>query len=78
MNADMVGMPSKDFTVEFWAKTPAYNKDAPGHNPIADLFTYATHIPEAESICELLSLPQCSQGRQFHGSQSLIDAVEPR
>lgn len=52
MNADMVGMPDKDFTVEFWAKTPAYNNEAPVHNPIADLFTYATHIPEAASICE--------------------------
>lgn len=52
LNADMVGMPAKDFTAEFWARTPAYNKDAPGHNTIADLFTYATHIPEAQSICE--------------------------
>ena len=52
LNPDVVEMPTKDLTVEFWAKTPAYDPNAPGHNPIADFFTYATHVPEAESICE--------------------------
>jgi len=52
MNPDVVEMPTKDLTVEMWAKTPAYDSNALGHNPVADLLTYATHIPEAESIWE--------------------------
>ena len=55
----MSGMPTKDLTVEFWAKTPKYDTNAPGHNPLADLLVYATHIPEADSFCELLSTLQC-------------------
>jgi len=57
MNPDVVEMPTKDLTVEMWAKTPAYDSNALGHNPVADLLTYATHIPEAESICELQPPP---------------------
>lgn len=51
MNPDLEGMPTKDVTIELWARTPAYDNNALGHNPLADLLTYATHIPEAESFC---------------------------
>ena len=57
MNPDMQGMPTKDLTVEFWAKTPAYDPTVPGHNPLADLLTYATHIPETDSVCKSFALP---------------------
>ena len=53
LNPEMSGMPTKDLTVEFWSKTPAYDNNALGHNPLADLLVYATHIPEADSFCEL-------------------------
>lgn len=39
----MTGMPTGDFTVAFWARTPAINGlRTPGANQ-AELFSYATH-----------------------------------
>ena len=52
MNAEVEEMPIKDLTVEMWAKTPALDPNALGHQDIADILTYATHIPGEESICE--------------------------
>lgn len=77
MNAEVDGMPEKDLTVEFWAKTPAYDIKAETHNPLADLLTYATHIPESESFCEpspppTFLLPEFKPGDPHLGTQSLI------
>ena len=43
-NDAMVGMPTKDFTVEFWARTPALSKDAPAAGNYAEFFSFATHL----------------------------------
>ena len=65
LNPEIEGMPDKDLTVEFWAKTPAYDNNALGHNPLADLLTYATHIPVAESYCTPLTFLELrSQSQQ--------------
>lgn len=43
----MTGMPTGDFTVAFWARTPAINDlRTPGANQ-AELFSYATHLQES-------------------------------
>lgn len=52
LNPDVEGIPTKDVTVEFWAKTPAYDNHALGHTDLADLLVYATHMPNGESFCE--------------------------
>lgn len=40
-------MPTGDFSVAFWARTPAIDdKHAPGANQ-AELFSYATHLKES-------------------------------
>ena len=49
LNPDVVGMPTKDITVEFWARTPAYNKSSrPADKKFEDLLNYATHLPGAQ------------------------------
>ena len=48
-NPAMVNMPEKDFTVEFWARTPAYNEDTTT-NSFTTLFSYATHT-QRKNIC---------------------------
>lgn len=49
LNPDVTGMPAKDVTVEFWTRTPAYNKSsANADKKFEDLLNYATHIPEDE------------------------------
>ena len=42
----MVNMPTKDFTVEFWAKTPVYDAKS-GSNAFQTLFSYATHTEKS-------------------------------
>ncbi|BDA49076.1 probable Sushi, von Willebrand factor type A, EGF and pentraxin pentraxin domain-containing protein at C-terminar half [Coccomyxa sp. Obi] len=42
-NPEMIDMPRKDFTVEFWARTPAYDADKSASNSFTSLFSYATH-----------------------------------
>lgn len=49
-NPSMVNMPCDDFTVEFWAKTPAYTDRTSG-NSFQSFFSYATHT-EKDSTCE--------------------------
>ncbi len=49
-NPGMVNMPRDDFTVEFWAKTPAY-RDRTSGNSFQSFFSYATHT-EKDSTCE--------------------------
>lgn len=49
-NPSMVNMPRDDFTVEFWAKTPAYTDRTSG-NSFQSFFSYATHT-EKDSTCE--------------------------
>ena len=46
MNEEMGGMPEKDFTVEMWVRTAAF-QDAEAVQR-ADLFSYATHSPQTE------------------------------
>ena len=49
-------MPTKDITVEFWARTPAYQKGATLSSKIfEDILDYATRLedPEGELICGL-------------------------
>ncbi|KAK9918751.1 hypothetical protein WJX75_006574 [Coccomyxa subellipsoidea] len=41
-NPEMINMPESDFTVEFWARTPAYD-ESNGTNSFTTLFSYATH-----------------------------------
>jgi hypothetical protein len=51
----MKGMPTKDFTVEFWAQTPAFNATASeaGLQNFRNFFSYATHLPESSpAFCE--------------------------
>ncbi len=48
-NPSMVNMPRDDFTVEFWAKTPAYTDRTSG-NSFQSFFSYATHT-EKDSTC---------------------------
>jgi hypothetical protein len=49
-NPSMVNMPRDDFTVEFWARTPAYTDRTSG-NSFQSFFSYATHT-EKDSTCE--------------------------
>ncbi len=49
LNGDVTGMPTRDVSVEFWARTPAYNKSSPNADKkFEDILNYATHIPDAE------------------------------
>ena len=42
-------MPIKDVSVEFWARTPAYNKtSASADKKFEELLNYATYLPDAE------------------------------
>ncbi|KAK9789369.1 hypothetical protein WJX73_005379 [Symbiochloris irregularis] len=46
LNEHISGMPTRDFTVSFWAKTAPYNKSRPAQE-YNTFLTYATHIPDA-------------------------------
>ncbi|KAK9814590.1 hypothetical protein WJX72_008328 [[Myrmecia] bisecta] len=51
MNSEMTGMPTRDVTVEFWARTPA-SFQGPGKIPTqdqAEFFSFATRLPEASA-----------------------------
>lgn len=51
INHNVSGMPTADFTLAFWARTPAIDDDrAPGANQ-AELFSYATHLKESGESC---------------------------
>lgn len=49
-NPEMINMPERDFTVEFWARTPAYDGDKSTTNSFTSLFSYATHT-QRKNIC---------------------------
>ena len=77
-NPSMVNMPRDDFTVEFWAKTPAYTDRTSG-NSFQSFFSYATHT-EKDSTCEctIMKAPapafstHCSCSSQIEMLSSLI------
>ncbi len=51
MASEITKMPTKDVTVEFWARTPKYeNNNGSVHQ---EFFSYATHLPGGEplSLC---------------------------
>ena len=55
LNSDVMGMPTKDVSVEFWARAPAYNKSsANADKKFEDLLNFATHLPDAEGRFSLL------------------------
>lgn len=63
MQADMKDMPSRDFTVEFWAQTPAINTSASADalQNFMNFLSYATHLPESERpYCMGLPPAHCS------------------
>ena len=55
LNSDVVGMPTIDMSVEFWARTPAYNESSPNADKkFEDMLNYASRIPDAEGEFYLL------------------------
>lgn len=52
-NPEMVNMPAKDFTVEFWARTPAWDENT-STNAFTTLFSYATHTQRTNICAHLL------------------------
>jgi hypothetical protein len=49
INHNVTGMPTGDFSVGFWARTPAIDQlMAPGANQ-EELFSYATHLSKSSA-----------------------------
>ena len=46
-NDAMTGMPLRDFTVEFWARTPAISAEGAPPSSAAEFFSFATHLQGA-------------------------------
>lgn len=61
-NQNFQGMPQKDFTIEFWARTPEYNGSS-HPDEYNEFFSFATTL---EDSCKFLSLFFCFVlGRAF-------------
>lgn len=52
-NDAMVGMPTRDFTVEFWARTPALLMDSPPFGDYSEFFSFATHLQNEGTFSEI-------------------------
>jgi hypothetical protein len=57
INHNVTGMPTGDFSVGFWARTPAIDElKMPGANQ-AELFSYATHLSASGAHGNSLDTP---------------------
>ena len=47
INESAAGMPTRDFTVEFWGRTPAVHEGQPPPTDYSEFFSYATRVEES-------------------------------
>ena len=67
INEESAGMPARDFTVEFWGRTPTMKDGLPPPTLYSEFFSYAARIQPRGAQCLPCTLTPGTQGshREF-------------